>query len=368
MRLQFCHLLLLCLAASLSGQSLDNTHSVLYGDRADLTALPVTSRVFLDRNGDLYPELPLSDSLLAESDASLAKLFIQRPDVFHTTQSSFAAYQDSVLAANLKVINEEAREVTDVIVLVHGFRKPFHPKPGGRTSRIEYLHLQQRIRNTAGGGSRPYFVEVYWDGTYDCCFGLKAKRNRDIFELFEQQAQSHATVTGYRLRPLLAGIQTPRLHLIGHSLGTRVILAATFDAYAEEVDPELRGLATPGQGFVDICLVGPAVAGGAFEQYHHRGGLSLASEENYRTSVFYNRRDFVLRKRVLIFGPGPRRFGDTSLGADRRRSIRKLTKLFETKFPGSPLFTHRTRIGVSHALRDYGNTPEFSTYLRRMWN
>lgn len=180
MRLQICHLLLLCLAASLSGQSLDNTHSVLYGDRADLTALPVTSRVFLDRNGDLYPELPLSDSLLAESDASLAKLFIQRPDVFHTTQSSFAAYQDSVLAANLKVINEEAREVTDVIVLVHGFRKPFHPKPGGRTSRIEYLHLQQRIRNTAGGGSRPYFVEVYWDGTYDCCFGLKAKRNRDI--------------------------------------------------------------------------------------------------------------------------------------------------------------------------------------------
>lgn len=369
MRIQFCYFLLLCFAVSLNGQSKSNAHSVLYGDRADLPPLPTTSRIFLDRNGDLYPDLPLADSLLAGSDASLAKLFIQRPDIFQTAQASFMAYQDSVLAANLKIINEGAKAATDVIVLVHGFRKPFRPEPGGRTSRIEYLHLQQQIRNAAArGDSRPYFVEIYWDGTYDCCFGFKAGRNRAIFELFEQQAQSHATATGYRLRPLLTGIQTPRLHLIGHSLGTRVILAAAFDAYADEVDPKLRALATPGQGLVDICLVGPAVAGNAFEQYHKRGEIGLSSEDNYRTTIFYNRRDFVLKKRIFIFGPGPRRFGDTSLGADCRRSIRKLSQLFETKFSGSPLFAHRARIGISHALRDYGNTPEFSTYLQKMWN
>ncbi|MFT7121306.1 MAG: hypothetical protein ACJAZ9_001484 [Neolewinella sp.] len=69
--------------------------------------------------------------------------------------------------------------------------------------------------NARPSGKKPLFIEVYWDGTYDCCFSLKTKRNREIFELFEQRAQQHATTTGYRLRPLLAGIQTERLHLIG---------------------------------------------------------------------------------------------------------------------------------------------------------
>jgi hypothetical protein len=362
------HLLLLCVTASLSGQPVDNKRSVLYGERVGLTALPTTSRVFLDRNGDLYPELSLPDSLLAGADASLAQLFEQQPEVFQTKQSSFSNYQDSVLAATLMSINEGATAATDVFVLVHGFRKPFRPEPGGRTSGSEYLQLQQRIRNTAGDKGQPFFVEIYWDGTYDCCFSFNARRNRAIFELFEQQGQRHATVTGYRLRPLLAGIQTSRLHLVGHSLGTRVLLTATFDAYAEEVVPELREIPTPGQEVVDICLVGPAVAGDAFEQYYHRGNRSLSIKENYRFSVFYNRRDFVLRKRVFIFGPGPRKYGDTSLGADRRRSIRKLTELFETRFPESPIFTHRTRIGISHALRDYGGTPEFMGYLRRLWD
>ena len=367
MRKQVYHLLLLCLSASLSGQSADNTRSVLYGEHGDLTALPATSRIFLDRNGDLYPELFLPDSLLAGADASLAQLFVQRPEIFQTKHSSFANYQDSVLAATLMIINAGATAATDVFVLVHGFRKPFRPKQGGRTSRSEYLQLQQRIRNTAGEKGRPYFVEIYWDGTYDCCFGFKARQNRTIFELFEHQGQRNATITGYRLRPLLAGIQTSRLHLFGHSLGTRVLLTATFDAYAEEVVPKLREAATPGQEVVDLCLVGPAVAGGAFEQYHQRGNAKRSSKENYRFSVFYNRRDFVLKKRVFIFGPGPRKFGDTSLGADRRRSIRKLTELFETMFPDSPLRTHRTRIGKSHALRDYGGTPEFAAYLRGIW-
>lgn len=76
----------------------------------------------------------------------------------------------------------------------------------------------------------------------------------------------------------------------------------------------------------------------------------------------------MLKMRFLIFGPAPRRYGDTSLGADRRRSIRKLTQLFETEFAASDLTTYRVGdIGLSHALRHYTGTEEFLGWLKRVW-
>jgi hypothetical protein len=348
-------------------QPIDNSRSVLYGQRGGLTELPGTYRVFLDRNGDLYPGQTIPDSLLADADASLAQLFAQQPGLFPTEQPSFTAYQDSLLQANLAEINRLSEGNTDVFALVHGFRKPFHPTVGGRTAQSEYLLLQQRARNAASVDSRPFFLEVYWDGTYDCCFGLKAKQNKAIFQLFELQAQRHASAAGYRLRPLLAGIKTERLHLIGHSLGTRLVIASTFNAYPEDVPVGIRTGATPAQPLVDICLIGPAIAGDVFEQYYQRGGGHDQAEDNYQLAIFYNRKDFVLKKRVFIFGPGPRRFGDTSLGADRRRSIQKLTALFGSDYPNSRLASYRVDIGKSHALRHYSGTEEFDGYLEGLW-
>lgn len=358
--------LLLCLPGVLFAQA-DNTRSVLYGEHGGLPDLPSTHRVFLDRNGDLYPALLLPDSLLATADASLARLYALRPDLFSTQQLTFAAYQDSLRQANLVSLNAAAKAATDVFVLVHGFRKPFRPTPGGRTATSEYVQMQQRIRNTAPAGARPLFLEVYWDGTYDCCFGFKARKNRAIFELFKRQGQANATTTGYRLRPLLAGIETNRLHLIGHSLGTRLLLTATFDAYPDEVSPTLLKLPTPKQPLINLCLVAPAIAGDGFEHYYRRGDKQLVGPDNYLLTVFFNPRDFVLRKRFLIFGPGPRKFGDTSLGADRRNSIGLLADLFRSRFPGSPISLREADIGLSHALRDYGGTAAFRGWLEGLW-
>lgn len=351
----------------LLAQEVDNSRSVLYGEQSGLIDLPDTYPVFLDRNGDLYPSQTIPDSLLYAADASLAQLFAQRPDLFPTALTSFAAYQDSLLRDKLATINAQAKAASDVFALVHGFRKPFHPTPGGRTAQSEYLLVQQRIRNTAPDNARPVFLEIYWDGTYDCCFSMKTKRNRKIFELFELQAQRHASAAGYRLRPLLAGIKTRRLHLIGHSLGTRLLLAATFNAYADDVPEGVRKSATPAQPLVGICLVGPAIAGEAFQHYYQRGTVDGPAKENYQLTIFYNRKDFVLKKRIFIFGPGPRRFGDTSLGADSRGAIGKLRTLFEANFPESGLKAFPVDIGKSHALRHYSGTVEFDAYLRGLW-
>ncbi|TXF86651.1 hypothetical protein FUA23_19295 [Neolewinella aurantiaca] len=360
-------LLILLVPFIAAAQPTDYSNSVLYGERNGLAELPDTYRIFVDRNGDLYPGQTLPDSLVSAADASLAKLYERRPDLFPTAQPSFAAYQDSLLQANLHVINRLAANNTDVFAFVHGFRKPFRPVAGGRTAQSEYLLLQQRIRNAAPDTTRPFFIEIYWDATYDCCFGFKAKQNRALFQLFELQAQRHASVAGYRLRPLLAGITTDKLHLIGHSLGTRLVVTAAFNAYADDVAQELRAEATPGQPLVDICLIGPAIAGSAFEHYYLRGNKELSNQDNYHLSIFYNRKDFVLKKRVFIFGPGPRRYGDTSLGADRRRSVAKLSELFSEVYPGSGLSPYRVSIGKSHALRHYSGTEEFRTYLGGLW-
>lgn len=343
----------------------DHSKSVLHGQREGFDNPDNTYRVFLDRNGDLYPALVLSDDVMAKAGASLEQVFADRPGLFSTRQASFRAYQDSVATTTLEEVNRLAEEATDVFVLVHGFRKPFRPTSGGRTAEWEYRLLRQWAMNARPSGKKPLFIEVYWDGTYDCCFSLKTKRNREIFELFEQRAQQHATTTGYRLRPLLAGIETERLHLIGHSLGTRVLAAATFDAY--EAPAELTGQETPAQPVVNICLVAPAIAGGPFERYYQRGGTKHSGEDNYSLAVFFNRKDFVLKKRFLIFGPGPRKFGDTSLGADRRKSIAKLADLFRTQFTGSPVSAREVEIGLSHALRDYGSTDQFKRYLEQIW-
>ncbi len=348
-------------------QPADNTRSVLYGQRNNLPNLPDTYRIFLDRNGDLYPDQEIPDSLLYTANASLVQLFAQQPTLFPTNQGSFTAYQDSLLKSKISLLNAASVSVEDVFVLVHGFRKPFHPTPGGRTAQSEYLLVQQRIRNSAPASSRALFIEIYWDGTYDCCFSMKTKRNREIFELFELQAQRHASAAGYRLRPLFAGIKTNRLHLIGHSLGTRLLLAATFNSYPEDVAKNIQKGATPAQSLVDICLIGPAISGDAFEHYYERGTAEAPIKDNYQLAIFYNRKDFVLKKRIFIFGPGPRRFGDTSLGADRRRSIKKLTELFTANYPSSKIESFRVDIGISHALRHYTSTTEFVDYLEGIW-
>lgn len=350
------------------GQTADHSRSVLYGERDGLVDLPATYRIFLDRNGDFYPDQNIPDSLLASHGASLGQLFTGRPGLFPTAQPTFRAWQDSILRARLAAINDLAKTSTDVFAMVHGFRKPFRPVPGGRTAQSEYLFVQQRIRNTAPQGAQPLFLEIYWDGTYDCCFSLKAKRNREIFELFELQAQRYASAAGYRLRPLLAGIDVDRLHLIGHSLGTRLLLAATFDAYPDDAPESIRKAATPAQPLVDLCLIGPAIAGNVFDRYYQRGGNDDLPEDNYRLAIFYNRKDFVLKKRIFIFGPGPRRFGDTSLGSDRRKSIQKLKETFNSDYPLSHLQAYRVDIGKSHALRHYSGTPEFTEYLTRLWS
>lgn len=359
--------MLFLLPMFVGAQQDDYSHSVLYGERAGLPNLPNTHRIFLDRNGDLYPGQTIPDSLLAGANASLAELFAQQPGLFPTAQPGFGAYQDSLLRSELAALNALAGQSTEVFALVHGFRKPFRSIQGGRTAQSEYLLLQQKIRNAAPASAKPLFLEIYWDGTYDCCFSLKAKRNREIFELFELKAQRYASAAGYRLRPLLAGIDTERLRLVGHSLGVRLLAAATFNAYSEDVPEGILTGPTPAQTTVDLCLIGPAIAGDVFERYGQRGQEERPTKDNYRLAILYNKKDFVLKKRIFIFGPGPRRFGDTSLGADRRRSIQKLTERFETEFSGSVLKTYEVDIGKSHAIRHYSGTPEFREYLAGLW-
>ncbi|MEL6658942.1 MAG: hypothetical protein AAFP77_20710 [Bacteroidota bacterium] len=352
---------------------------VIYGERYRyFSEVSGVVRVFLDRQGDFYPEAIIPDSALLDNNASIQAYFTSHPDAFVKTaahydlqitgysEQHFATLQEKIIGQLVDRINTLDQE-RELFLLIHGFRKPLVPQQWSSSSKNDYNNVRSSIAGRYAPDKAPQFVEVYWDGTFDCCIGRKTKVNKRIFQLFEDVAQVQATRTGYALRQIIEGIEREQLNIVTHSLGAQVGVSIVSNTYDERIDTTLQSLPTPAQPRVNLCLLAPAISKEPFFDYDERTtAIDLEAEDNYHLSVLYNKKDFVLRKRVLIFGPGPRKYGNTALGCNCHRELYKLEDYFSEHFPNSPLNLHEAAIGGTHRFWRYVESEAFSSFLDQL--
>ena len=364
MRLLLLFAILLC-SVRLSAQH------VFYGERpADKN----DGALFFDKDGFPYPDYFIADSSMANAYGSLFTWFMQNSGAFIEISASYQLFpekidretifqlRDSITAGKIRSINRESYGYPAVAFYVHGFRKLYVSKTNEVTSAEEFRLLKANLATY--GQPEAFGVEVYWDGMYDCCFSAKHSRNKELFRLFETAAKN-AQAVGLGLRTVLSGITNDHLQIISHSLGAQVVASALFNR-------EASTLPTPSQQHIAICMLAPAIDGHTtFKSYHERQTThNFSTADNYRLMIVYNEDDFVLLKKdpkTGMFGPGTKRYGETSLGCNYRNEAVKLERYFSEHYPNSTIrLLDKTSLGKAHSFRFYAsgeNLKEASGFL-----
>lgn len=332
-----------------------NAQHVYFGERnLDKHAFSLC----FDQEGNIYPEYFIADTALQNCNHSLAIWYQKHPiqlnqicKIYNLNISSkefnINELNDSISSKKVQKINQKTSN--SVTFLVHGYRKSFEAPAGTVTSVIEFDLLKKNIDSL---GLKSQFVEVYWDGTYDCCFSVfDKKRNEYLFSQFEN-AQIHAPNVGIALRKVVNQIENEHINFVGHSLGSKVVASTLFNL-------KLNDIQTPHQKDIRVCLIAPAIGGiESFENYWNRNTtLNFREKENYSWYILYNEKDFALRKKdskMGLFGPGCVNYGNTTLGCNHQNEIEKLQQLFNKQYPNSTLkFENMTWMGKKHSLKYY---------------
>lgn len=348
---------------------------VFYGERtADSTKLAL----FFDRYGFPYPDHLITDSSMITADGSLYTWFMQNGEAFIGISAAYelfperidhetiARLRDSIIAGRIREINARSAQFPAVAFYVHGFRKQYVSKSSDVTSVEEFRLVKANLATY--GKPQALEVEVYWDGMYDCCFSANRKKNKQLFELYETAA-SNAKHVGLSLRAVLSGTQTDHLQLVSHSLGARVATVALFNCIpvARNIHP------TPSQQRVSICLLAPAIDGHTtFQHWHKRQStLDVTAKDNYRLLIVYNEDDFVLRKKdpkTGLFGPGAKRYGETSLGCNYKQEAVELERYFNEHYPHSTIrLIDKTSLGKAHSFRYYASGEQLREVSDFLW-
>jgi len=345
---------------------------VLYGERGGLyNSDEETTRIFIDKRGDFYPDIPIPNADLRNVDGFLGLYYDSHRDALEVAQKEygipnkkffrtiFRNIQDSIELRTVRALNARLNTETELFVLVHGFRKPLVPVDSGTNSIQDYDLVKEAIKK-----NRPdkdiHFLEVYWDGTYipikESISGIL-----DLGKLFTKQAMPNSIMVGLGLRKLITNIDHPKIHIIGHSLGAQVINNILWNADA------VSGGATPDQA-IDVCLIAPAVARKPFRFFNNRStDYDYQSKDNYAYSIIYNERDIVVaksnfgEKRYVRF---TRFFGNTKLGCNCSREAEKVVRRFRNKHPNSTIqLFDATAVGNDHRWGSYVKSDAFADYL-----
>jgi len=344
---------------------------VLYGERPDdYVSDSSTTRIFLDQNGDFYPELQINNEQLLSSDYNLKEYFNQNESVVQELRElygyqkgqfghkPFNNLQGAIEHDLINRINNKLQADTELFVLIHGFRKPLEPVPNGTNSIDDYHMVKSAILDNRPN-STIHFLEVYWDGTY---IDIKPSVGGivKLGKLFKKQAIPNATRVGLGLRRLISRIDHPRIHIIAHSLGAQVVNNILWNANKESTE------LTPTQK-VDVCLIAPAISRRPFRKFMDRTGIIYLDADNYDYSIIYNERDIVVAKsnfgdkRYFRF---TRFFGNTKLGCNCSREAIKVKKMFQRRYPNSTVKLYdATEVGNNHRWGAYVQSPAFVDYI-----
>ena len=362
------YILLLITSQNLVGQS----GNVLYGERnLESTA----SSLFFDKFGIIYPAYTISDSALKENNFSLSDWYSENKDQFISISKkyncSFSSYSiencnilnDSISSNFTKDVNKRSDFFQSVTFLIHGYRKSYISKNGDISSVQGFVNLKDSISKIKQNNT--LYIEVYWDAMYDCCFSANSQNNKHLFQLFEE-AQINATFTGNSLKKIVTSIKKSNIIFFSHSLGARVVVYSLLN-----IDNKIN--ITPSNQQITICMIAPAISGNLITDFYYQRNSTVEfnKNDNYKLIIVYNENDFALRKKddkFLLFGPGPYKYGNTSLGCNHKYSIPILEICFKVKYVNSSLKTFDvSSIGKKHHLENYCGSIEFESILKSIY-
>ncbi len=362
--------LIFCLFSTLKFHA--QSGHVLYGEREQKST---NTAIFFDKEGFLYPNYFISDSSLDSCNSSLRNWYSAHQRSFLTISKAYncsfsmfnaencSTLNDSIAAYYSTEINRIKHEYTSVTFLIHGFRKSFDAQNGDISSPLSFQNLKKSIIEIQPSNTN--FVEIYWDGMYDCCFSASAKNNQPLFQLY-LKAQENAALVGQSFKKILTSMHYDTIHIFSHSLGAKVALHALLDI-------ENNNSPTPSNQNINICLIAPAISADLIDQHYYQrhSSCDYKSKDNYRLVIIYNEKDFALRKKdnkLLLFGPGPYEYGNTSLGCNYKNAAFLLKEDFLVKFTNSPLeILDFSAIGKQHHLENYCSSEKWEVLLRTIY-
>jgi hypothetical protein len=369
-----CYMAFLLLVAISSGCSHHllkrGQYSVLYA-RQQRLALPPdgsTVRVYIDRMGDLYPDLPtqfpLRDGFIKGRKSILYNYYRNQPhgieatgkvnnlgelahaygidydkqltqrDTLKSDTLIWCQVQQKLVQRHIQMLNAKLRTVDGMrplVILIHGFNVGsdahiVHGQQVGLYTQVRTAFNQiapDKFRNAV-------FLEVFWDG-------LQKPTPVGIWG----GAQLNARYAGLRLRQLIAGVDiaTP-VRVFTHSSGAIVATHTFWNVNAPypnrtsrintRINELYKNRATPLHPDVRLGLLVPATPGLAFTDHDRRtqpswyliqqnlvnagrldASLVPIAVPDRRTIVGLNERDYALNKAGIV---SPYRKGVTSLG------------------------------------------------------
>jgi hypothetical protein len=278
--------------------------------------------IFFDREGTIYPDLTLSDSLIKYYDSRLQYLYQNEPTILkNACLKSHVSESSSFTELQTKIIEEKASEINrnangkQIVFMIHGFNK--HPLlPDSASSSHEFMQMRDTLKSKYSN-TNFYFVEIYWDG----CSWVNGKKSREALNTFKiwNNAEAASNLVGLELRRILSKINHDTTWVITHSLGASVITCALFnvDKFKEgkfrqnlmKKCKDTVNYKTPIKEF-KIGMLAPAIPGdNSFDEFKNRTPPNSIIY-NYRFVIGYNIYDPALTKKIGI----PKHFGATSLG------------------------------------------------------
>jgi len=345
---------------------------VLYGERSEAyVSDKTTTRIFLDQNGDFYPDVIIKNEDLKSAEYNLRSYYKLNKDAVSKAQkvhqfekgrfdrNTFNNLQDAIEKKALKRLNDQLDTGTELFVLIHGFRKPLQHVDSG-TNSIEDYNLVKAAILKHRPSSKIHFLEVYWDGTYidiKPSIGGMVK----LGKLFKKSAIGNSTRVGLGLRRLMSRIDHPRIHIIAHSLGAQVVNNILWNA-----NNLVSGGLTPTQK-IDVCLIAPAIGRKPFRKYMERTGVVYLDQDNYDYSIIYNERDIVVAKSNFgdkTYVRFTRFFGNTKLGCNCAREAEKVVRRFKNQYPNSSIQLYdASAVGNNHRWGAYVQSDAFVEYI-----
>jgi Alpha/beta hydrolase of unknown function (DUF900). len=333
-------------------------------------------RIFLDRWGDVYPDLTIEESLFRDSlsvlecyfrsQDNLAQLYkkynfsFSEPINDRDYKDKFTFLQD-YLCKQLADSIDHASQFKKPVLLIHGYNNT----PESASAAFSKLELKI---NKQYPNQKFLFIELYWDGLKDRNHPLNSIKIWD-------NSQVSAAYVGMGLRSILNKLQTDTIHVITHSHGAAVITEALFNVkrfpdkyYKEHKDGiELVGfqktIETPKSNFI-VGMVAPAIPGvNVFEHYWDRTGeeqIQKVNQENYIFINGFNKYDIIINKYVGV----SKKLGATTLACSMKenRKVKKRLQSSKTLFSVVD-FSENTKKQFSHKFNKYIDHPKFPDLL-----
>lgn len=318
------------------------------------------TRVFFDKNGDVYPSNDIDENLFRNANYELKTLRISTSNNVHISDQIWLDMQDSLSTEITLKLNKEVSKENKLYILVHGFRKPAEPINGDTSAHDDYAFIRNSINKATRREN--YFLEVYWDGMY-----LKPERSLKFVtrlgKMFKKQSIVNAEKAGLGLRNIVSKIEKKDIIVISHSLGAEVLASLLFNE-------NVHGRYTTPDQRLEICMVAPAISKKEFKSYYNRSAeKSFLVADNYSLAIMYNEEDIVLSKAYEVLGVRisfSRRYGNTRLGCNCGNEAEELKKYFKKHFVHSEIsLIHANSFGSSHHSLSYFGSEEFEEYITR---